>query len=242
MGKYFKYAIGEIILVVIGILIAVQINALYNARAKTSENRLILKRMLKEVENNISRLNYLDSTGQQNSRAYHLPSFRDSEINLDSSYSIISRGITPNDIDYLVAHSDYNFSRLSTFRSVYDEMLNTGKIYTLKSDSLSTEIDNYYKLLERQNNYVVMQMGEAQRSFEQCALGWVYFKEAYKVDKENAISTNPWLFDKNAKEYKNLSNFIFKAKTVIIRTRDRIYLTIKESQNLTKTIRTYLDD
>jgi len=33
-GKYFKYAIGEIILVVIGILIAVQINALYTALKK----------------------------------------------------------------------------------------------------------------------------------------------------------------------------------------------------------------
>ena len=30
-GKYFKYAIGEIVLVVIGILIAVGINSMYNA-------------------------------------------------------------------------------------------------------------------------------------------------------------------------------------------------------------------
>jgi hypothetical protein len=36
-GKYFKYAIGEIILVVIGILIALQINNWNEARKK---NRL----------------------------------------------------------------------------------------------------------------------------------------------------------------------------------------------------------
>ena len=34
-GKYFKYAIGEIILVVIGILIALQINNFNNSRQET---------------------------------------------------------------------------------------------------------------------------------------------------------------------------------------------------------------
>jgi hypothetical protein len=38
-GKYFKYAIGEIILVVIGILIALQIN---NWNEKKTNKRLIL--------------------------------------------------------------------------------------------------------------------------------------------------------------------------------------------------------
>ena len=40
-GKYFKYAIGEIVLVVIGILIALQINN-WNERRKTSEKELII--------------------------------------------------------------------------------------------------------------------------------------------------------------------------------------------------------
>ena len=42
-GKYFKYAIGEIVLVVIGILIALQVNNL-------NENRLI-----EELERNFSK-------------------------------------------------------------------------------------------------------------------------------------------------------------------------------------------
>ena len=41
-GKYFKYAIGEIILVVIGILIAVAINGKYNEVKNEEHIRSIL--------------------------------------------------------------------------------------------------------------------------------------------------------------------------------------------------------
>ena len=48
-GKYFKYAIGEIILVVIGILIALQINNLNEKRI--NENKMVS--ILKEVQNDL---------------------------------------------------------------------------------------------------------------------------------------------------------------------------------------------
>ena len=48
-GKYFKYAIGEIILVVIGILIALQINN-WNEQTKSREFEIFT---LKEVKNNL---------------------------------------------------------------------------------------------------------------------------------------------------------------------------------------------
>ena len=41
-GRYFKYAIGEIILVVIGILIALQINNWNEARLKSNKESQIL--------------------------------------------------------------------------------------------------------------------------------------------------------------------------------------------------------
>ncbi len=49
-GKYFKYAIGEIILVVIGILIAVSINSIYQA----SENEKKVVTILKQIKSELS--------------------------------------------------------------------------------------------------------------------------------------------------------------------------------------------
>ena len=45
MGKYFKYAIGEILLVVIGILIALQINN-WNEKRIQKRNEIVLVKQL----------------------------------------------------------------------------------------------------------------------------------------------------------------------------------------------------
>ena len=55
-SKYFKYAIGEIILVVIGILIALQINNWNEKRITKEENSVILKNLNKEFSENLIQL------------------------------------------------------------------------------------------------------------------------------------------------------------------------------------------
>ena len=47
-GKYFKYAIGEIILVVIGILIALWINSTYN---DYKEKKVVNKKLISDYNN-----------------------------------------------------------------------------------------------------------------------------------------------------------------------------------------------
>ena len=54
--KYFKYAIGEILLVVIGILIALQINTLNQSRIDKKQETQILKSLKKEYVDNLNQL------------------------------------------------------------------------------------------------------------------------------------------------------------------------------------------
>ncbi len=55
-GKYFKYAIGEILLVIIGILIAVSINGWNEERKLKIEEQAILKDLKQEMEANLEAL------------------------------------------------------------------------------------------------------------------------------------------------------------------------------------------
>ncbi|MEP2024466.1 MAG: DUF6090 family protein [Reichenbachiella sp.] len=55
-GKYFKYAIGEIILVVIGILIALSINNWNEQRKENQKEQIILRRLEKEFKANKEQL------------------------------------------------------------------------------------------------------------------------------------------------------------------------------------------
>ena len=57
MGKYFKYAIGEILLVVVGILIAVQINDWNEGRKATSNEQDILISLRSDLVENQKELN-----------------------------------------------------------------------------------------------------------------------------------------------------------------------------------------
>lgn len=55
-GAYLKYAIGEILLVVIGILIALQVNNWNEGRKQAFQNRQYLTTLSAEIENNIENL------------------------------------------------------------------------------------------------------------------------------------------------------------------------------------------
>ncbi|GGD88359.1 hypothetical protein GCM10011412_27770 [Maribacter cobaltidurans] len=56
-GKYFKFAMGEIVLVVIGILIALQISNWNERRKDLAQEQLVLMQLQREY---ISNLNQLD--------------------------------------------------------------------------------------------------------------------------------------------------------------------------------------
>ena len=58
-GKYLKYAIGEIILVVIGILIALQINNLNNNRIEKERENKYLKSIKIDLQKDIGSLEYI---------------------------------------------------------------------------------------------------------------------------------------------------------------------------------------
>ena len=55
-GKYFKYAIGEIVLVVIGILIALQINNWNENRKQASKTKHLIERLIIETKQNIQNI------------------------------------------------------------------------------------------------------------------------------------------------------------------------------------------
>jgi hypothetical protein len=79
-GKYFKYALGEIILVVIGILIALQINNWNENRIDQKKEKLILKELHKEfIANRIQ----LDSVLYINGRSFESVKYVRSKLPID---------------------------------------------------------------------------------------------------------------------------------------------------------------
>ena len=126
-GKYLKYGIGEIVLVVIGILIALQINNWNEGRKSEALEKSVLTDLRNELNANISRLDSIINERENVLAAGRLvleqsgpDASWDSEVNFDS-------------LLFKIVVSGWKFFPES---GVVTDILNTGKLNVIQNDSL----------------------------------------------------------------------------------------------------------
>ena len=139
--NYLKYAIGEIILVVIGILIALQINNWNENRKNNSEELLILKSLKSEFAENQTLLKDMISRHQV---------ILDSSIILNNLISPEPAEITSGTLDTLM----YQLLRLPTYSpnvGVINSIIASAKISLIKNNELSTMLSSLNSKLDLYN-------------------------------------------------------------------------------------------
>jgi len=150
-ARYFKYAIGEIILVVIGILIALQINNWNLQRIEQHKENIYLANIKRDLHNQLSIINIQLEYEQKY---------------LDNSQPILDYYYKHNKI-ILDARFIQNLSTLTerkTFVSndtTYTDLISTGNIDIIKDIKFKNKLIEYYQDLERfeiiiQNNNIYL--------------------------------------------------------------------------------------
>jgi hypothetical protein len=134
-GKYFKYAIGEIILVVIGILIALQINNWNEVRKNKNLEIDYLTGVKTNIEDDIIELegHFLSDTTALDSYTFLIRAFNSDSIE-SKRREIIS--------------NIYATQRLHWFEGqdvVFEDMKSSGRLNIINSDSIKYLIQKYYK-------------------------------------------------------------------------------------------------
>ncbi|MGS2727207.1 DUF6090 family protein [Psychroserpens sp. BH13MA-6] len=132
-GKYLKYAMGEIVLVVIGILIALQINNWNEAQKAREKETSVLKSLVNSIDNDIWEY---DTYVSQNltTKKRGIDSLQD--------YASANKTITePLFIEfYKMAKQDVHFR----FGNGPFEALKSSGLELIRNDSLRTHINNTY--------------------------------------------------------------------------------------------------
>jgi hypothetical protein len=131
--KYSRYAIGEIILVVIGILIAIQVNNWNEEKKNHEKENLLLMRMKSDLE--------LDIIYLQNRMLQSKKIVQDHFKALEELY-LIQDSISH--IRELLNLIDFGSEMLTVQNSTYEEINNTGKIELINNMDLKNELNNYY--------------------------------------------------------------------------------------------------
>ena len=132
-GRYIKYAIGEIVLVMIGILLALQVNDWNNSRLEISREQLYLKNLQTDFKTNIGECNrdYMSM-----SEAYEA-SVRLLEIIKDDSK------IDPAEIEDLLDDILNKIASLDLISGSIDEIINTGSLAIIRDPALRKQLSNW---------------------------------------------------------------------------------------------------
>ena len=133
VSRYFKYAIGEIILVMIGILLALQVNTWNNNRELKKEEQKVLKSLLKEFRENLIRFDIIYNDHLERKTAMETAmSFEPREVSLDSLSSLIAR---------INRNSTYD-----PYQGIYNSVINSGKIELISNENLKKKISKIQDL------------------------------------------------------------------------------------------------
>lgn len=200
-SKYFKYAVGEIVLVVIGILIAIQINTWIKNSEIKKNNKIYLTKIVEELHLNKKRLGRIAFEGDSTNK---LESLETVVKNCDSILKLSGRsGFKKSDVNFLLTAPLYaGGSQLNLHDATYEELLNTGKLYSLGSDEIILAIKNYYKRYEREIEYNKRMADYALQGVNNLETNFLKLQWDYIFDSNNFNWDNyAWYFDPQSEKY-----------------------------------------
>ncbi len=143
LKKYLLYAIGEILLIVLGILLALKVSNMKESK----ENKLLqfeyLKEIKTELQNNIRLMDKLVLSRFDRK----MEGLNKAKIFATDNYTVIDTIGFLNDVSYGAVFSN-GIEFLSS--RVYEELKNTGNFHLIQNDSLKAYISGYYHFIDKQ--------------------------------------------------------------------------------------------
>jgi len=160
--RYINYAFGEVIIVVIGILIAFQLDNYAEKRKEKALSREYLYELQKEFSDDkstlISTIDYYQQMKENTEKL--ILEVQSGKLNTDDSVAILKT--------ILNAGNDFTFRPKS---ATYDDIRNTGNLELIVNKELRHQIGDYYDFIE-DNNFKEQQLEER-----------VYFQYSLWIEK-----------------------------------------------------------
>jgi hypothetical protein len=191
-GKYFKYAIGEIVLVMIGILLALQVNNWNINRTNAKQEIAILSQLENEYEENLKEVNEKIAM-----RYAMLSSIRE-------LYTYMDNGIESVPLDTIRMHIGRTFKN-PTFdgpNGVTQEILSSGKLYLIQNSELKIHLSNWKNTIQKVVEEEQLLLNQNSNFY------YEYVAQNYNLKKMAGSNLNDKVIDAfNLSDKNNLSNY-----------------------------------
>ncbi len=238
--QYLKYAAGEIVLVVIGILIALQLNIGRENQKKAALETGYLKGILNDLDQDINDLNGLmeKDTSQFTAFTQVLRAFTDTSIDVHSMGFLKHLGTA------------WGFHSFNGNSIVFQDMKSSGSVHLIKSDELRFSILEYYNdcevVISNQNglrkttthNFI----NEAfLKNLDMNSLAEpLLFKEEWCAEID-PLELSFFKSDPQSQEVKNFANYISMTKALLWASHGENWSVLDQATSLQKNINAYLD-
>lgn len=193
-GKYLKYAIGEIILVVVGILIALQINN-WNDNRKAEKIELTYLIRLKNdlAKDTVYLKNKMQYLKGERAKIYEF---------VHKLYNVQK---TEEEFKQLYFLQSYVTESLVMQTSTYEELKNTGLTNIFQNDSLKIEILDFYREYQiAADHFIEINNFTAREIFSKSASVSIKYYVPDLYDEKRLFEGTDWRFinDPNSESFK----------------------------------------
>jgi len=229
--QYFRYALGEIVLVVLGIMIAIQINSWYNGKVLQAENKQLLIKLRGDLVQDTLRLHRIADTDRE------VLSYKTAIEHCKTAASLLYLPMNESIADSLLSLGYTAAGTLiNTQTTVYDQLKSTGRLYNIASDSSRQKIIAYYTTARRDEYYLKQNANEfviAKRSAPILSR----LRDDRFLKPQFSYADYPELFDPKSEEIIGLRHFF----TTGVRAQRSIYFKLQMLKNEAKDLIEALD-
>lgn len=218
-AKYLKYAIGEIVLVVIGILIALQINNWNEQRKNEITKQIYLKSLIAELRNN-----YKVYLNVQQGYDRRIASF-------DHLFNTINTANASKDSIKKAFDEAVTFIGITLInKTAFDELINSQNFQVFEKD-LRDKIMIYYNELHNTIERINMELSELRElRLEMYKSIDIAYESGYK-DKEYEEIMD-WKTKPDSPQFLKATNFFASRKNMLLSTSEMFKDLMTESENL----------
>ena len=181
----WPYAVGELVIVTAGVLVALAIDQWNSDRLDRSEERVIIQRLISDLESDLASI------------TLGLGFLPDKRGNLQRVYAVLSNTESPPEdaagfLDDVVGGAIYGWAQTVVSTAVYDELVGAGRFTLIRDAELRSAISGYYlnrelqadRMEERETHYPDLSYQLALRETEFDALAGLSDKQIEQLAED----------------------------------------------------------